>query len=119
MYTDEEGSTHTVANVVRNLLVSQNAQKISELEAQLTQLRLLHAVQEKVVGTINAYYQTRATQLPSFAADVQAKAEAAVLQLGTQVSEAEVAFADHNMQDLAQMQAQFHDSSEQMQHLMV
>ena len=80
MYTDEDGnpSTPIVSDVVRNLFVSPHTQQIADLEAQLAQLRLLQAVQEQVVGTINADHQTLATQVPSFAADVQAKAQAAV-----------------------------------------
>ena len=67
------------------------------------------------MGTINADHQTLATQLPSFAADVQAKAQAAVSQFGARVSEAQVAFADQQMQAIAQLQAQFHANSAHMQ----
>ena len=48
----------------------------AELEAQFAQLRLQQVVQEHVVGTITVDHQSLALQLPTFAANVDAKAHA-------------------------------------------
>ena len=93
--------------MVRTLLVATHVKKIAELEAQISQLRMQQAAQEQAVGTITSDHHSLAIQLPTFATEVP-KAQATVSQLGAQVGEAQMAFADHHMKALAQVQAQYH-----------
>ena len=121
MHADMEGTTSTpiMENLVRTLMATTHVQKNNkELDVQLAQLILQQETQEQVVGRIHADHQFLASQIHTFATEVQAKAQAAVLQWGSQVSETQVAFADRHMQVLAQIQAQCHKAAAQMQHLM-
>ena len=117
MDADATPSTPVAENVVSMVAFTPHIQNIAELEEQLAQLKLHQMAQDQVVGTMNASRQELAHNLPTFAANVQATAQAAVTQLGAQVGKAQVTFADRQMQVMTQLQAQCTQNAAEMHQL--